>query len=393
MMHCLTITKPPFNLKYMQNKIIIYPFILLLFLSIACSQNRNEIKVTRGGDSNMICFSNVQNLKLEMETLPLQTQIFDNIIECQGSIVASPDDIVIVSLPIKGTIKELFVSPGTYISKGMLIATIENPELISMQEDYLIAKSQYDYYREDFKRQGELSLENATSLKIMQQAQNEFRKTEARMFSLKKRLQLIGIDPDSIFSENLHTKLEIKANASGFISQLRAVRGMFCTEEIPLCKITGDKNPILLLEMENKKPCIHNLNQTVEFFSLHDPQKIYHAKVTSVETESNEKGSYEVYAQILDKTAQIEVGNTVKAFIHAGEDTVLALPEEAIIKMKNSSYLIRKLKNNCFELYNITEGRHSNGMAEVLNSDSVIIQHEYVIKGTQEFYKKYFQTK
>ena len=81
---------------------------------------------------------------------------------------------------------------------GQCIAVLEHPDYIKIQQDYLETKSQWELYKEDFKRQGELTVENASSIKTMQQAQASFKAIEVRLFALKSQLKLLGIDADSL---------------------------------------------------------------------------------------------------------------------------------------------------------------------------------------------------
>ena len=59
---------------------------------------------------------------------------------------------------------------------------------------YLENKSELDYYQEEYKRQGELTVENAASIKKLQQAKANYYKFEASYQSLKAQLELLGVN-------------------------------------------------------------------------------------------------------------------------------------------------------------------------------------------------------
>jgi cobalt-zinc-cadmium efflux system membrane fusion protein len=57
--------------------------------------------------------------------------------------------------------------------KGQVIAVIENPQFIQLQQDYLMAKSKARFAELDYNRQKTLNQSQASSDKAMQLAQSE----------------------------------------------------------------------------------------------------------------------------------------------------------------------------------------------------------------------------
>ena len=62
-----------------------------------------------------------------------------------GSIDIPPQSVASVSAPFGGYIKYTKWMPGEHIAKGQVLASIENPELVQIQQDYLLAKSNLEY--------------------------------------------------------------------------------------------------------------------------------------------------------------------------------------------------------------------------------------------------------
>ena len=98
-----------------------------------------------------------------------------------------------VSPIIGGFIKSLNYFPGDFVEKGAVIASLQHPDFISLQQQYIETKSQIDYYQEEFKRQGELTVENAASIKNMQKAKADYLSSEATYKSLKSQLKLLFV--------------------------------------------------------------------------------------------------------------------------------------------------------------------------------------------------------
>lgn len=370
----------------MLNKIITTAIIIIILIS-ACSPGSRKDKAIMGPDTNSICFENFRNLSFVVETGKFKIQNVPDIIECSGKILSSPDEIAIVTVPIQGIIKKLYVSPGSYVKKGMAIALVENPEILKMQEDFLVRKSDLEYYKEDFKRQGELNLENATSMKVMQKAQHEYVKAEAGFQSLKKRLELIGFNPDSIESEKLQSSIAIYAPLSGTISKVIANAGMYCTLETSICTISGNQNPILVLYTDVSNISKLVIGQLVEFSTPSNPDKKYTATITGYELNNNADLIITIYAQI--RNEPLLIGMPVKATINAGTRSVITLPAESIIQSGGKSYLFNKTDENCFKIIEITTGKTIYTELEILYGIEKSDKSEYVISGTQHIFNKY----
>ena len=60
------------------------------------------------------------------------------------------------------------------VRKGEVLAVMEDVQFISLQQDYLLAKSKLALAEGEFQRQQGLNADKASSDKVFQQAQNEY---------------------------------------------------------------------------------------------------------------------------------------------------------------------------------------------------------------------------
>jgi cobalt-zinc-cadmium efflux system membrane fusion protein len=146
---------------------------------------------------------------------------------CKGYFSLHPARLATVTVPINGFIKKMYYNTGDYVKKGSLLAVLTHQDYIKIQEDYLEAKNQVDYYIEDFKRQGELTLEHASSIKRMQRAQTDYWANEARLRALKAQLDYIGIDANKVEKEGFTNTINISAPVSGYITGVDGNTGKF----------------------------------------------------------------------------------------------------------------------------------------------------------------------
>jgi membrane fusion protein, heavy metal efflux system len=185
--------------------------------------------------------------------------------ECSGIIAMLASDIVVISPPQGGVLRNLFYPAGTYVQSGATLATIENIDFLKMQQEYLEAKSQFSYYGEELKRQGELTLENATSVKKMQQAQLDYQTSEIKFCSLAKQLALCGFIPDSIDVDHFSPLMKIHAPVSGFIDKISLQPGNRISSGEKLIVMVRCYNPVILLDIPEKYVRDIQKGQPVEF--------------------------------------------------------------------------------------------------------------------------------
>jgi len=271
-----------------------------------------------------------------IETGKMEYRNMDASLECNGIVEAPPENIADVTVPIGGLVKSCFYHPGDYVSAGQRIAVLEHPDYVRIQQDFLEAKSQWEYYKEDFKRQGELTVENAASVKTMQQAQANFRSTEVKMFAIKNQLKLLGIDADSLNIENISSTINIVAPISGYITDININLGKYVGPEHSVCEILNKAN--LYLELFIYEKDIHRIKtgQPVEFSLIQDSGKRYPALVKSISPKIDAlKNTYCIYAHIPKKQSFFLPGMKAKAFISIAGNPCLSIPVSAIVTKDN----------------------------------------------------------
>ena len=62
-------------------------------------------------------------------------------LKVNGKIDVPPQNMVSISVPMGGYLKATNLLPGMHVSKGEIIATIEDQQYIQLQQDLLIAKA------------------------------------------------------------------------------------------------------------------------------------------------------------------------------------------------------------------------------------------------------------
>ena len=204
-----------------------------------------------------------------------------------GTLVIPSSDMVLITSQSAGLLKTVSFPSGSYVKKGEVLAIIENIEFLKLQQQYLEAKSEFFYYSEDLKRQGGLAIENATSVKKMQQAQRDYQTSEIRFRSLEKQLTLIGFNTDSLDADHLKSDIALHATVSGYIDKINVHRGNQISAGETVFVIVRKYEPLIAFEMpEEFYPKLKTGNQ-VEFCFPADSLVLYKARITFINRQTD----------------------------------------------------------------------------------------------------------
>ena len=370
------------------------PNILLLAFVILNSCSRQTNINTDKPDvkpSNVVTLSSDQLSDAGIELgritkMPLSTEI-----NCSGTLEAGPNQQALVCAPLRGFLKKILLSIGDYVSKGTALAILEHSEYIILQQEFLEVSSQYEYFKEDFKRQGELTLEDAASVKTMQHAQNEFRKTEARLYSLRQQLGFLGINADSLTIDNMVPEIILRSPISGYITAIDGQIGLLCDENEPIFAIVGTQSSILHLKVDEKNTPIISKGKLVEFSLTNRTDKIYKAGIKSVLRSADGNNSLNIIAEILNPSKELIPGMSANARIVVSSDSVYSVNKDAVVISEGKNYIFRKINDTQFESIEIKTGRVANNRIEITQIPSDLLTSEVVTIGASHLFLKLYK--
>lgn len=308
----------------------------------------------------------------EMELGYLSTTAFSHTVRANGFIDVPPKSKAAISVYYGGYVKGLDLLPGQRVRKGQVLFSLENPDFVQMQQDYLEAKAQLGYLKADFERQQTLASENIASQKNYLKAESDYQVQLARSEGLKKKLEMLGLDLGRVEARDFVSQTKVYAPISGFITQINANSGSFLNTSDVAVEITSTDH--LHLELDVFEKDIHWLKegQRIQFRKPGSMSAEYTASVhligSMVEGESR---IIRVHGHLEDESKQTGLipGMYVEAEIETTVDSVLALPETAVISLEEDAYiLVQHSKSGDiyqFERKMVEVGRTINGMTEI----------------------------
>lgn len=325
--------------------------IFFLGLTASCSKNEsseNGIEVTEApGDSREIVLTEEQFRTMKMEWGPLQTGEFSEEISVQGSIQIPVEGMREISAYYGGYVQDLKLLEGQPVRRGELLFTLENPDFIRLQQDYLETKSQLTYLKSEFERQRTLASEQISAQKNFLKAEADYQTALAKSESLKKQLSLIQIDGDQLTPESIKTKVPVTSPISGFVEDVFVVPGQFLPAAGKAVTLLSREHIHVELVLFEKDANRVHPGQKVEFISPDRPGEIMEAKIYVVGQSINEQRQINVHAHLVDEKQESKLtpGMFLQAKIQLDPQVSLAVPEESVLEVDQDRYiLIQKSK-------------------------------------------------
>ncbi len=364
-------------------------FSLWLLIGVASCESGN-------GDSPIISVPADQVIEVtqqqyemgNMDTGRYVFRSFEKLIRTTGILDVPPEGRAQVSAYFDGYVKSMNLIPGQHVRRGQILFTLENPAYIEVQQNYLEVKNSLAYLKREYERQEELVQDNFTSEKNFLKAESDFRVSQSNYQSLRKKLEMMRIDPEELTDTTIQTSIGILAPLSGFVTSVNASTGMFLSPgDIAVTLVNTDHIHIELSVYESDLPRI-SLGQAVRFKVQSDLSTWHDAEVyliNRVIEESNR--TVMVHCHLKDESLARELtpGMYVEAEIVTQQDSLPALPEEAVMEMENKSFaLVWKGTNDegsTFEQREVNVGPLYNGYYPLLNADDFTPETIFLVRG------------
>ena len=246
-----------------------------------------------------------------------------------------------------GVIKSLLVQPGSYVSRGQTIATVANPEFIQAQSQYLSVNGKIAFAELEVKRQKELNEGNAGALKNLQSAETELRSLRTLRSTLAQQIQLMGINPARLSNGKLVSVLSVSSPISGVVSNVLVKMGSYIDVTTAVAEIVDNSQLHLdLFVYEKDLPKLKN-NQVIHFTVTNNPGKEYDAQIFSLGSSfEGESKAVTIHAKVQGDKAGLIDGMNVTAIISLEQNTVPAVPNEAIVTVDGKDYIFVLVEKN-----------------------------------------------
>jgi RND family efflux transporter MFP subunit len=311
------------------------------------------------------------------EVLPLQKGMLSSSLQIPGELVAFQQ----VDLYAKENsfVRKLYVDVGSEVKAGQLLATMEAPELNSLEAAaqsrlksqealYIASKSNYDRLLETSKTPGTISqndLDQALAKKNSDFAQWDAAKAQYREVA------------------NRRDYLEIRAPFNGVITTRNANPGAYVGpsgkgSEFPLFTLQEQKKLRLVIYVPEAYTGYLSQQDKVNFNVNAFPNEKFSAQVKRLAGAlDNRLRSQRIEMDVTNDKKRLLPGMVANVIIPLStKDSSFILPKTAIVSSQERVFVI-KVVNNKVEWVDVKKGRENDGKVEVfgdLNAGDLIVK-------------------
>ncbi|MEC7772144.1 MAG: efflux RND transporter periplasmic adaptor subunit [Bacteroidota bacterium] len=281
----------------------------------------------------------------QIETIGLETKILEkrnlgNNIKVTGRLELFPQDKANISPFMGGNVRSIKVIEGDKVRKGEVLAYLEHPDIISMQQEYQEKNDELVFLKQDFERKKTLFDKGVSSGKEFQMAQSKFRSTSSSVNGLKAKLRLLGINTSKVEEGEIYSAIPITTPISGYVDEVMVSLGDYVAPQSKMFAVSDNSKIHLDLKVYEKDIPKVKVGQKIIFTVASKPDELLTAEVHSVgKTFEEDPKALHVHADIDNKNGDLLPGMYVEGRIAEGEKSGYAVTEEAIVKEAEQSYI------------------------------------------------------
>ncbi|MDM1494803.1 efflux RND transporter periplasmic adaptor subunit [Myroides odoratimimus] len=369
--------------KYINTKYFVLGLALAsitLFTQCKTEPKEEDPISTTDEDTTTVHLTDAQMKNTTIETGSLTERKIATTLKLNGKIDVPPQNLISITNPLGGYLKSTKLLPGMHIKKGELIATMEDPQYIQLQQNYLIAKDKYEFAKLDYNRQKDLNASQASSDKVMQIAQAEMNNQRITMNALAQQLSLINISPASLTYTNISRTINIYSPINGFVSNVFVNVGKYVTPSDVMFELINPTDIHLNLKVYEKDLDKLEVGQRVVSYTNGAPDKKYEGEIILISMDVNTDGVSEVHCHFEAFDKKLVPGMYMNADIDTHAAVSQALPEESVVYFEKQNYVFIETAKQTYEMTPVKIGPKEDGYVQIINADQLANQ-KIVTKG------------
>jgi cobalt-zinc-cadmium efflux system membrane fusion protein len=372
-------------------------YIFFLLALGACSGKQDQTEMQHHPEqTNTIELTDAQIRTAEIKLGKVQQRQISGVVKANGVLDVPPQQLISVSVPLGGFLKSTTLLQGSRVTKGQVIAVIENPDYIQLQQDYLEARNQAEYNKAEYERQQQLANENVNAQKVLQQAKTTYLNGLARLNGLAARLQLINITPASLKEESISATANVYSPIDGFVTAVNVNIGKFLIPSDVLFTIVDTEHLHAELTIFEKDIPKVRIGQKVRF-NLSNESRERTATVYLIGREIKPDRTVNVHCHIDQEDRNLLPGMFLSAAIETGGAVVTALPDEAVVDYQGRKFVFvpasiqhekateenseQHQSEHHFKMVEISTATSEGGFTEITVPDTIDKQTDIVVNG------------
>ncbi|MBS1915537.1 MAG: efflux RND transporter periplasmic adaptor subunit [Bacteroidetes bacterium] len=348
---------------------------------LSCSEKKNA-DITTGAEtgSSVISLTDAQIKSAGVAAGKMEQKTISSVLKVNGKIDVPPQNMVSISIPMGGYLKSTHLLPGVHVSKGEVIAVVEDQQYIQVQQDYLTAKAKIRFLENEYERQKELNQSKASSDKVYQQAEADYSSQRVMVAALAEKLKLAGIDVQRLDDSNISRSVNIYSPINGYVSKVNVNIGKYVAPTDVLFELINPTDIHLALKVFEKDINKLFIGQKLMAYTNNQPEKKYPCEILLIGKDLSPERNTDVHCHFEMYDKSLIPGTYMNAEIAVETKNAFVLPESAVLLFENKTYVFVIKEKGLFEMLEVKTGPTEKGVTEIF--DGAELQNKsFVVKG------------
>ncbi|MEZ5104508.1 MAG: efflux RND transporter periplasmic adaptor subunit [Draconibacterium sp.] len=323
----------------------IFLMLIALVTLLSCNSNKKQSSETEGHSEHEESKGVVILNEHQQEALGIKMGVFEmrnltTLVKTNGQLEVPPAASADVTAIIGGNVKEIKVFHGDKVNKGQVLAILEHPDYIALQEDFVETASKLEFLEQEFNRQKELFDNQVGAGKDFQQVKSEYSTIKAKYEGLKSRLGLLNLSAETVKKGTISSTISILSPISGYVNDVNIKLGTYVDAKDQLFNITDNKEIHADFMVYENDVHLLKEGQKVDFSVANQPGEELTATIFAIgkEFEPNTRAVH-IHAKLDKNQENLIPGMYVSGHIHTDQNYVQSLPNDAVVTEGTKSYI------------------------------------------------------
>lgn len=364
----------------MSNYIIVA--LAILTLTACKGQKEEETAKEEMVNEKMVQLTDAQLKNSEIKTGKIQRRNISSLLKVNGTIEVPPQNMVSISVPMGGYLRSTKLLGGMPVSKGEIIATMEDQQYIQLQQDYLTAKARFSSIESEFLRQKELNQSKASSDKVFQQAQTEYISQKVLIKGLEEKIKLIGLDPASLNENTMSRSIHIVSPIDGFVSAVNQNIGKYVLPTDVLFELVNPSDIHLELTVFEKDLDKVSMGQKLIAYNNIQPDKKYECEIILIGKDISRERATKIHCHFLQYDKSLIPGMYMNAEVEISTNNAFVIQNDGLVLFEGKQYVFIETEKQKYEMQEVKTQNSENGYTQIIFSDSTTMSDKnFVTQG------------
>lgn len=297
-----------------------------------------------------------------------------------GMVHVPPQYAYSITSPYGGTVSNLAILPGSSVRKGQTLLSLENPEFIRLQNEYLSTGAQLEAAELEFTRQSRLASDSINARKRLEAATSQVQTLRAAHKALAEQLALVHINARTLTVGAMSRSVKVPAPISGYVTTVRVNNGAFVSPNTAMLELVDPSHMHIELSVYERDIQKLRVDQSVLVSLTDAPQVQREAYIHLIGRDVRADRTVAVHAHLRKPDPTIVPGTTLTAVVQSEPRMSWVVPEHAVVNYDGKAWVFTGTPQACIRR-EVQIGTTEQGTVEIISNPAWIATEKILVQG------------